>query len=216
MKIGILGTGIVGETLGTALTARGHDVKMGSRTATNEKAAAWAAKAGAHASHGTFADAGAFGELVLNCTSGGGAVEAATAAGASNLAGKILIDVTNPLDFSKGMPPSLFFRGDDSIGEQVQKALPGAHVVKALNTISASVMIDPARVAGGEHDLFLAGNDAAAKAKVQELLGSWFGWKHFIDLGDITAARGTEAYLALWVRLFGAQKQPNFSIKVVK
>jgi 8-hydroxy-5-deazaflavin:NADPH oxidoreductase len=215
MKIGILGTGTVGETLGTALAARGHDVTMGSRSAGNEKAVAWAAKVGARASHGTFADAAAAGELVILCTAGGGAVEAARAAGAA-LDGKVLIDVTNPLDFAKGFPPSLFFRGDDSLGEQVQRAVPGARVVKALNTISASVMIDPGKVAGGEHDLFVAGNDAAAKATVRELLTGWFGWKHFVDLGDITGARATESYLAFWVRLYGALKSPEFSVKVVR
>ena len=215
MKIAILGTGTVGDTLGSALAARGHDVRMGSRSATNEKAAAWAKKAGAHASHGTFADAAAFGELAILCTNGGGAVEAATAA-APGLAGKVLIDVTNPLDFSKGFPPSLFFRGDDSLGEQVQKAVPQAHVVKALNTINAVLMTEPARVNGGDHTLLLCGNDAGAKARVQELLGAWFGWKHFLDRGDISQARGTEAYLALWVRLYGALKSPDFSIKVVK
>jgi predicted dinucleotide-binding enzyme len=215
MKIGILGSGIVGETLGSALVARGHEVKMGSRGATNEKAAAWAGKAGAKASHGTFADAAAFGEVVILCTNGGGAVEAAKAA-APGLKGKVVIDTTNPLDFSKGFPPSLFFRGDDSLGEQVQKAVPDAKVVKALNTINAVVMTDPAKVGGGEHDLLIAGNDDAAKAKVKELLGAWFGWKHVVDLGDITGARATETYLALWVRLYGTLKTPDFSIKIVR
>jgi predicted dinucleotide-binding enzyme len=216
MKIGILGTGMVGETLGTALTARGHDVLMGSRTAGNPKAVAWTEKAGAKASQGTFADAGAFGELVFNCTSGGGAVAAATAAGAGNLAGKILIDTTNPLDFSKGMPPTLFFRGDDSLGEQVQQALPETRVVKALNTINAHVMTEPTRVAGGAHDLLIAGNDAGAKARVKELLGEWFGWTRVVDLGDITGARATEHYLLLWLRLWGALGTPDFSLQIVR
>ena len=215
MRIAILGTGMVGDTLGSALAARGHEVKMGSRSASNEKAAAWAKKAGAKASHGTFADAASFGEVAILCTNGGGAVEAAKAA-APGLSGKLLIDVTNPLDFSKGFPPTLFFRGDDSLGEQVQKAVAGAHVVKALNTVNAILMTDPAKVGGGEHDLLICGNDAGAKAKVEELLGSWFGWKHFVDLGDISQARGTEAYLALWIRLYGAMKSPDFNIKVVR
>ena len=215
MKIGILGTGMVGETLGSALVARGHDVKMGSRTATNEKAAAWAEKAGARASHGTFADAAAFGEVVILCTNGGGAVAAATAA-APGLAGKIVIDTTNPLDFSKGFPPSLFFRGDDSLGEQVQQAVPQALVVKALNTINAQLMTEPKRVGGGHHDRLIAGNDSAAKERVRELLAEWFGWEHVIDLGDITGARATETYLALWVRLFKTFGTPDFTIRVVR
>jgi predicted dinucleotide-binding enzyme len=216
MKLGILGTGVVGTTLGQALAVRGHDVKLGARSAGNDKAAAWAAKVGGTASAGTFADAAAFAELAFLCTSGDGAVEAARAAGAANLAGKILIDVTNPLDFSKGRPPSLMFRADDSLGEQVQAALPTTHVVKALNTISAHIMVDPGRIAGGEHDLFIAGNDATAKAKVRELLGAWFGWRHVIDLGDIKGARASESYLPLWVRLYGALGSPDFSIKVVR
>ncbi len=215
MKIGILGTGAVGETLGSALVARGHDVKMGSRSATNEKAAAWAEKAGARASYGTFADAAAFGDVCILCTNGGGAVAAATSA-ASGLAGKVVIDTTNPLDFSKGFPPSLFFRADDSLGEQVQKAVPAAKVVKALNTVNAVLMTEPKRVGGGHHDLLIAGNDAGAKQRVRELLADWFGWEHVIDLGDITGARATETYLALWVRLFKTFGTPDFTIRVVR
>lgn len=215
MKIGILGSGMVGETLGAALVARGHDVKMGSRTAANAKAMAWAEKAGAQASYGTFADAAAFGDVAILCTNGHGAVAAATAA-AAGLDGKLVIDTTNPLDFSKGFPPSLFFRGDDSLGEQVQHAVPGAKVVKALNTVNAILMTDPRRVGGGNHDLLIAGNDAAAKQQARELLDEWFGWTHFIDLGDITGARATETYLALWVRLMKTFGSPDFSIKLVR
>jgi predicted dinucleotide-binding enzyme len=215
MKLGILGTGMVGETLGSALVTRGHEVKMGSRTASNEKAAAWAEKAGPQASIGTFADAAAFGEVAILCTNGAGAVPAATSA-AAGLAGKIVIDTTNPLDFSKGFPPSLFFRGDDSLGEQVQQAVPAARVVKALNTINANLMTDPKRVGGGMHDLLIAGNDAGAKQRVRELLDEWFGWEHIIDLGDITGARATEAYLALWVRLFKTFGTPDFTIRIVR
>ena len=144
MKLGILGTGMVGSTIGSKLVALGHEVVMGSRKAGNEKAVAWAAAAGAGASHGTFAAAAAHGELVFNCTSGGGAVDAVTAAGADNLRGKILVDIAVPLDFSKGMPPSLLFSGDDSIGERVQRALPDTKVVKALNTINHKVMVTQA------------------------------------------------------------------------
>jgi hypothetical protein len=215
MKIGILGTGMVGETLGAALIARGHDVKMGSRSATNDKAAAWAEKAGPRASQGTFADAASFGEVAILCTNGGGAVAAATSA-AAGLDGKLVLDTTNPLDFAKGFPPSLFFRGDDSLGEQVQKAVPGAKVVKALNTINANLMTDPKRVGGGMHDLLIAGNDDGAKQRARELLDEWFGWEHVIDLGDITGARATESYLVLWVRLMKTFGTPDFTIRVVR
>jgi predicted dinucleotide-binding enzyme len=215
MKLGVLGTGMVGGTLGSKLVALGHEVVMGSRTAGNEKAVAWASAAGAGASQGTFADAAAHGEIVFNCTSGAGAVDAVSAAGADNLRGKILIDIANPLDFSKGMPPALLFAADDSIGERVQRALPDTKVVKTLNTINHLVMVDPGRVPGS-HDLFISGNDPAAKARVAELLREWFGWQSIIDLGDITTARGTECYLPLWLRLRGALGSADFNIKVVR
>ena len=210
MKLGILGTGMVGSTIGSKLVALGHEVVMGSRKAGHKKAVAWAAAAGAGASQGTFADAAAHGEIVFNCTSGAGAVDAVSAAGADNLRGKILIDIAIPLDFSKGMPPSLLFSGDDFIGERVQRALPDTKVVKALNTINHKVMVDPSRVPG-DHDLFISGNDAAAKARVTELLRDWFGWKSVIDLGDITTARGTESYLPLGSGC-GARSGPPTSI----
>ena len=216
MKLGVLGTGTVGQTMGGKLVALGHDVKLGSRSATNEKAAAWVKAAGRGASQGTFADAAAFGDLVFNCTSGAGTVEAARAAGEANLRGKILIDVSNSLDFSKGFPPSLFTGNTDSLGEQLQRALPETKVVKSLNTVTASLMVDATSLAGGEHDLFVSGNDAGAKARVAALLGEWFGWKHVVDLGDITTARGTESYLALWVRLYGATKSAHFNVKLVR
>lgn len=215
MKIGILGTGMVGGTIGGKLVALGHEVMMGSRTAGNEKAAAWAKAAGGRAAHGVFADAAAHGELVFNCTAGGGAVDAVQAAGADNLRGKILIDIANPLDFSKGMPPALLFPADDSIGERVQRALPDTKVVKALNTVNHEVMVDPGRVPGS-HDLFISGNDAAAKTRVTGLLRDWFGWTSIIDLGDITTARGTESYLPLWIRLWGALGTADFNVKVVR
>ncbi|MDY7231273.1 NADPH-dependent F420 reductase [Hyalangium rubrum] len=216
MKIGIFGTGVVGATLGSKLVSLGHEVKMGSRTANNEKAVAWAKGAGAKASQGTFADAASFGELIFHCTLGFGAVEALQAAGAGPLKGKVVIDTTNPLDFSKGFPPTLFAGNTDSLGEQLQAAFPETKIVKALNTVSAEVMVNPGKVNGGDHDLFVCGNDAAAKATVGEFLKTQFGWKTIHDLGDISMARGTETYLALWVRLYGAQKTPLFNIKVVR
>jgi predicted dinucleotide-binding enzyme len=215
MKFGILGTGTVGQTLGTKLVQLGHEVKMGARSATSEKAAAWAKAAGGGASQGTFADAAAFGELCFNCTSGAGALEAVGAAGAANLRGKVLVDVSNPLDFSKGFPPSLFTGTHESLAERIQAAVPEAKVVKSLNTVGANVMVDPGSVAGGEHDIFVAGNDAGAKGAVTEILRS-FGWKHVIDLGDVTAARATETYLLLWLRMMGALKTPTFNVHFVR
>jgi len=215
MKIGIMGTGVVGETIATKLAASGHDVKMGARSATNEKAAAWVAKAGSRASQGTFAEAARHGELVFLCAKGEVAVEVARSAGQESLRGKILVDVSNPLDFSKGMPPTVFTKGDDSLAEQLQRELPETKVVKALNTVNAEVMVDPARL-GSDHDMFVSGNDAAAKATVSNFLREQFGWKSVIDLGDVTTARGTEHYLPLWLRLMFALKTADFNLKIVK
>lgn len=214
MKIGVLGTGTVGNAIATKLASLGHQVKMGARSAANEKAAAWAQGAGSGATHGTFADAAAHGEIVFNCTAGAGTLDALTAAGAANLRGKILVDVSNPLDFSRGMPPTLFVSGNDSLGERIQRALPDTKVVKSLNTINAAVMVDPGRVKG-DHDVFVSGNDPAAKAKAAELLRS-FGWKSVVDLGDITGARAAESYVLLWVRLWTALKTADFNVKVVR
>lgn len=216
MKIGVLGTGMVGNTIASKLVALGHDVRMGSRTKGNEKAVAWASEAGERASEGTFADAAAFGEMVFNCTSGAHTMAVLEAAGAEALEGKILVDISNPLDFSNGFPPHLFTAGTDSLGEQIQEAHPEAKVVKTLNTVSAPVMVAPKSVAGGEHTLFVCGNDAEAKQRVSGLLTEWFGWSDVLDLGDISMSRGTEGYLPLWVRLFGTLQSPMFSIKVVR
>jgi len=216
MKVGVLGTGMVGQTIASKLVSLGYDVRMGARDAKNEKAADWGKKTGPMASHGTFADAAAFGELVFNCTLGAATLEALGAAGEANLRGKILVDTSNALDFSKGMPPTLFDGNTDSLGEKIQRAFPETKVVKALNTVNCSVMVDPWRVAKGEHDVFVSGNDADAKARVIELLRGGFGWKHVVDLGDITTSRGTECYLALWVRLYGVLGTAAFNVKVVR
>ena len=215
MKIGILGTGMVGKSIGTKLIQLGHTVKMGSRTANNEKAAEWSKASGANASHGTFADAAAFGEIVFNCTSGMASLEALKLATVATINGKILIDVSNPLDFSKGMPPTLSVCNNDSLGEQIQRTYPGVKVVKTLNTVNCNLMVNPALVPGS-HDIFMCGNDADAKGKVTEVLKNWFGWKSVIDLGDITAARGTEMILPLWVRLMGLYQSPAFNFKIVR
>lgn len=214
MRIGVLGTGMVGETIGGKLVSLGHEVKIGGRSATSEKGSAWAARVGDKGSYGAFAETAAFGELVFNCTKGEGSVDAVRAAKAG-LEGKILIDVSNPLDFSGGFPPSLFVSGTDSLGERIQRELPATRVVKTLNTVNCELMVDASR-AGGESDLFVSGNDADAKATVKTFLREQFGWTSIVDLGDITTARGTEAYLLLWVRLWGALKTADFNVRIVK
>ena len=214
MRIGLLGTGVVGRTLGSALLRSGHEVRMGSRSAGNEAAVAWASEIGGPATEGTFADAAGFGELVVNATAGAASLQALEAAGAEQLAGKVLVDVSNPLDMSKGMPPTLTVCNDDSLAEQIQRAYPDVRVVKALNTVTASVMVEPSLVAGS-HTIFVAGDEDAAKAQVRVLLGE-FGWadEAILDLGDITAARGMEMYLPLWLRLWGATGSPVLNVEV--
>jgi 8-hydroxy-5-deazaflavin:NADPH oxidoreductase len=214
MRIGILGTGTVGQTIGTRLVQLGHDVKLGSRSAANEKAAKWVSDAGEHATQGTFADAAVFGEMVFNCTGGMVSIDALNQAGAQNFKGKPLVDVSNPLDFSRGFPPTLSVCNTDSVAEQIQRTFPEARVVKALNTMTAALMVNPAAVPGS-HDLFLCGNDADAKARVTELLRS-FGWPGVLDLGDLTAARGMEMILPIWLRLMGTLKTPMFNFHIAR
>lgn len=216
MRIAVLGTGVVGQTIGTKLVSLGHEVKMGSRTAGNENAAAWVQKTGEKATHGTFADAAAFGELVFNCINGAGTVAALTAAGEQNLKNKVLVDLSNPLDFSRGFPPTLTVVNTDSLGEQLQRLLPQTHIVKTLNTVTSDLMVAPQALAGGDHTMFMCGNDAGAKERVVDVLTSWFGWKDVLDLGDITMARGLEMSLALWVRIYGALQSPSFNVKIVR
>jgi predicted dinucleotide-binding enzyme len=214
MRIGVLGTGIVGRTLGSALLSNGHEVRLGSRTAGNEAAVAWANEIGGPASEGTFADAAGFGELLVNATAGAASLDALHLAGGEQLAGKVLVDVSNPLDLSQGMPPTLTVCNDDSLGEQIQRAFADVRVVKTLNTVTAAVMVQPALVPG-THTIFVAGDDAAAKAQTGELLQD-FGWpaESILDLGDITAARATEMYLALWLRLYGATGTAVLNVEV--
>ena len=216
MKIAILGTGIVGATLGRRLTRGGHEVRMGSRTAGNPRAVEWVESIGPNASEGTFADAAAFGEVALNCTAGMASLQALESAGRENLRGKILIDLSNPLDFSKGMPPSLTVCNTDSLGEMIQRALPEVKVVKTLNTLNCQIMAHPELVPG-DHNVFVSGNDPEARGQVAEWLESWFGWpeRNIIDLGDITTARGTEMILPLWIRLIGALGTATFNWHVV-
>lgn len=215
MKIGVLGTGGVGQTIGSALVAGGHEVKMGSRQAGNDKAVAWAEGAGDSASEGSFRDAAAFGHLLVNATAGAAVVDVVESAGAENVSGKVILDVSNPLDFSKGFPPSLTVCNTDSAAEQIQRACPGAKVVKSLNTMNSDVMVDPSLVPGS-HNVFVAGDDDDAKAEVKAILEG-FGWPSddIMDLGDLSAAQGMEMYLPLWLRLFGAAGTGHFNIKVV-
>jgi predicted dinucleotide-binding enzyme len=226
MRIGVLGTGTVGRTVGGKLAALGHDVAIGTRdpaatiarTETGpmeqETFAAWHAR-NPDVRIVPYVEAAAGAELLVNATNGAGSMEALDAAGAENLEGKVLIDISNPLDFSQGMPPSLFVSNTDSLGEQIQRAFPGAKVVKTLNTVTASVMVDPSLVAGGEHTVFVSGDDAGAKEAVTALLRDGFGWRHVVDLGDIATSRGVEMYLPLWLRLFGALGTPFYNVRVV-
>jgi 8-hydroxy-5-deazaflavin:NADPH oxidoreductase len=199
MRIGVLGTGMVGRAISGKLAELGHDVRMGSRTAGDGKV--------------VFADAAAHGEILFNCTTGSASLEALTAAGAENLAGKVLIDVSNALDFSGG-GPALFVDTTESLGERIQAAFPDARVVKAFNTMNCTVMVDPASVPG-DHVVFVCGNDDFAKAEARALIGE-IGWpdERIVDLGDLTGARGTEMYVMLWVRLMGALGGPQFNIAI--
>ena len=215
MNIAVLGTGGVGVAIGNKLIELGHHVRMGSRQADNPKSVEWAKAAGANASHATFADAIRFGEVIFNCTLGLGSIEALGAAGQAALKDKLVIDISNPLDFSKGMPPSLFVGNTDSLGEQIQRAFPEAHIVKTLNTVAAPVMVNPA-IIPGDHDIFVCGNDTGAKAKATDILKNWFSWKSVVDLGDLTAARATEAWVPFWVRIMMNTGSPMHNIKVVR
>jgi predicted dinucleotide-binding enzyme len=212
MKIGILGSGSVAQTIGAALVGLGHDIKLGTRDPS--KLEAWRAGKGRGGSVGSFADAAAHGELVFNCTAGTGSLNALALAGAENLSGKILIDVANPLDFSQGFPPYLTVCNTDSLGEQIQRAFPAVKVVKTLQTVTAAIMVNP-RMLSQETDLFISGNDADAKAFVADFLKQSFGWTSIIDLGDITTARGPEMLLPIWVRLYGPLGTGLFNFKIV-
>ncbi|MFI5134390.1 MAG: NADPH-dependent F420 reductase [Chitinophagales bacterium] len=226
MKIAVLGTGAVGQTIAEKLLQTGNEVMMGTRNV--EEALSRNAKdmfgrppfSEWHIQHsaikvGTFSEAAAFGEMVVNATNGFGSLNALQLAGKENLANKVMLDVSNPLDFSKGMPPSLFVSNTDSLGEQIQNALPDTKVVKGLNTMNAWVMVNPSLVPG-DHNVFLSGNDAGAKSKVTDLLET-FGWtrENVMDIGDITTARGAEQLVAMWVRILGAIKNPIFNFHVV-
>jgi len=213
MRIGVLGTGDVGKALGKAFVALGHDVKMGSRSGNNEKAVAWAKEMGAAASAGTFADAAAYGQIIVLATLGVANESALRSAGLEKLSGKVVIDTTNPLDFSGGMPPKLAVNGNDSAGERVQRLLPDAHVVKAFNTVGSAHMFRP-NFPGGPPDMFICGNHDEAKQTVAGLL-SEFGWG-VVDIGGIEGSRYLEAMCVVWV-LYGARTNTwNHAFKLLR
>lgn len=226
MNIAVLGTGMVGRALAGKLAETGHAVVMGTRDPAvslansasdrmgNPPLSAWLS---AHpgVSLADFAGAAAQGELVINAARGAASLEVLAAAGAANLAGKILVDISNPLDFSRGMPPSLFVSNTDSLAEQIQRAHPQIRVVKALNTLTAALMVNPESLAGGDHSVFICGDDEAAKLTVTNLLRS-FGWRDIFDLGDLRNARGLEMALPVWISLMGVLQTPMFNFKIVR
>jgi predicted dinucleotide-binding enzyme len=226
MKIGIIGSGVVAQTLGAKLIELGHDVVLGTRDPAklDEKKnmagtlREWIARVGKGDNKGkvaSFKDAAAHGELLISAVHGQNTIEALKLAGADKIGGKVLIDTANELDFSKGMPPGALASQSNCLAERVQAAFPNLKVVKSLNTIGAPVMVAPQALAGGEHTVFVSGNDAAAKAAVAEVLKS-FGWKDVLDLGDISSARGPEMYMAMWLRLWGATGTGMINVKVVR
>lgn len=227
MRIAVFGTGMVGQALAGRLSELGHDVMVGTRDVEATMARTESGPLGnppfavwqeTHRSVRleTAADAAAAADMVVNATNGAGSIAMLEAAGEQNLSGKVLVDVANPLDFSQGRPPSFFVSNTDSLGEQIQRRFPEAKVVKTLNTMNCEVMVDPGKVPG-EHDVFVCGEDPDAKRQVGELLES-FGWpaERIRDLGGITSARGTEMYVALWLRLWGALGTGYFNIAVVR
>lgn len=227
MNIGVLGTGGVGQTIAAKLAELGHSVMIGTRNVQitlahmdpdvygNPPFSVWY-KDHSAIKLGSYAEAATFGEVLINATSGSGSLAALSSAADDALSGKILMDIANPLDFSKGMPPSLFVSNTDSLGEQIQRQFPTLKVVKTLNTVTAALMVNPRLLADGEHEIFVSGNDTEAKAAVTGYLKQWFGWKHVLDLGDITSARATEMYLPIWLRLWGTLQTGLFNVRVVR
>ncbi|MCX5067838.1 NAD(P)-binding domain-containing protein [Micromonospora lupini] len=217
MRIAVLGTGSVGRTISARAAELGHQVTIGTRDVATTLAGDYAAWTAEHPEVGlaTQADAAAGAELVVNATSGSGSLPALTAAGAANLAGKVLLDIANPLDFSAGFPPTLTVPDTDSLAEQIQREFPQARVVKSLNTLTAELMVRPRRLADGAHSVFVSGDDAEAKRIVTGLLVS-FGHTDVIDLGDLSTARGTEMLMPLWLRLYGRLGTADFNFKVVR
>jgi 8-hydroxy-5-deazaflavin:NADPH oxidoreductase len=204
---------MVGITIGTKLVQLGHEVMMGSRDEANPKSIVWAKELGQHALHGTYANAAEFGEIIFNCTLGSASLEALRQAGVRNLNGKILIDTSNPIDYTKDDLILTVCNGD-SLGEQIQREFPGVKVVKALNTMNANMMVEPQKLPE-RTNVFVSGNDPEAKGTVTSILREWFGWKNIIDLGDITTSRGVEMLLPLWFSLRRIIPSDRFNIRVV-
>lgn len=214
MKYGVLGTGDVAKTIATKLIELGHEVMMGSRTANNEKAVAWASENGDKAKCGTFADAAVFGERVFNCVQGIHAIEALTAAGIGNLKGKILIDQSNPYIYKDGhITLKAEYTGATCLGEEVQKLLPDTKVVKTLNYLGSTMMTRPGELSEPVTG-FYCGNDAEAKEAVNEVLHD-FGWTETFDMGDISMSRYTEMLGAFWVPVFGQLGHMQWGFKLV-
>jgi 8-hydroxy-5-deazaflavin:NADPH oxidoreductase len=214
MKFGVLGTGAVGRAIASKLISLGHEVMMGSRSASNEKAIDWANNNGAGARSGTFEQAAAFGEIIFIATLGTGVLSALQFAKPENFSGKTVIDITNPMDFSKGKTPTLFVGLTDSMGEQVQRFLPNAFVVKTLNIVNCEVMVNPSLVPG-DPDMFICGNSGEAKEKVSSVLKD-FGWNSIIDIGGIESARVMEPFVLLWVKGWLHFQTPYFAMKFLK
>ena len=213
MRIAVIGTGMVGRTLGEGLAKVGHDVVVGTRDPARTRAREeWGATSLSLASYG---QVGVGADIFVNATSGDASLEALQAVGDEALAGKVLIDVSNALDRSSGFPPALFVCNTDSLAEQLQRAFPSTKVVKAFNTMTAPVMVNPGAVGGGDTTVFVAGNDADARATVAAVATD-LGWTDVMDLGDLTAARGLEMWVSLWLRLFSSLGVPMFNIKVVR
>jgi predicted dinucleotide-binding enzyme len=226
MKVGILGTGSVGRALAEGFLRVGDDPMIGTRDVAALMTRTEPDRPGAipftvwQERHpeiviGSFAEAGRHGEILVNSTAGTASVEALRAAGAEEMEGTVVIDTSNPLDFSSGFPPTLFVSNDDSLAETIQREFPRVRVVKAWNTVTAALMTSPKLVAEGDHSLPICGDDTLAKASVTELLER-FGWIDVIDLGDLTAARAMESYLPIWLRLMQATETPLFNTKVVR
>jgi predicted dinucleotide-binding enzyme len=223
MKVGIIGSGVVAQTLGTKLLELGHDVALGTRDPKKlddkkhfaASLGEWLQQTGNKGKVLSFADAASHGELLINATSGEVSIAALRVAGADKVGAKTLIDTANILDFSKGRPPRALASQDNCLAEEIQLAFPNLKVVKCFNTITAPLMTNPKALGGGDHTIFVSGNDAAAKAQVAELLRS-FGWTDILDLGDVSTARGPEMYMALWLRLWGATGSGMVNVKVVR
>lgn len=214
MKYGVLGTGDVAQTIASKLVELGHEVMMGSRTANNEKAVAWAAANGDKASCGTFADAAAFGELVFNCVQGIHAIEALEAAGKDNLKGKILIDQSNPYVYKDGhISLKAEYTEKTCLGEEVQKLLPDTKVVKTLNYLGSVMMTNPGELSEPVTG-FYCGNDAEAKEAVRQILAD-FGWQETFDMGDISMSRYTEMLGAFWVPVYGQIGHMHWGFRLV-